>query len=77
METLEKVFAKIMASDELKKGLAAALKNDTVVAFMKKLGVDEPKEKILAFLKDKNFSADTLKQATGLLAKLKGLFGKK
>ena len=79
MDNLEKVFEKIMGSVDLKEGLAKALKNNTVQEFMKKLGVDEPLEKIMAFLKDKKFDLPDidLKQASGLLGKLKGLFGKK
>ena len=79
MDNLEKVFEKIMGSVDLKEGLAKALKNNTVQEFMKKLGVDEPLEKIMAFLKDKKFDLGDidLKQASGLLGKLKGLFGKK
>lgn len=77
MENLEKVFEKIMSSEKLKAGLAKAMKNNTVQAFMKKLGVDEPAEKILAFLKDKKFDADTISKATGILAKIKAFFSKK
>ena len=79
MDNLEKVFEKIMGSVDLKEGLAKALKNNTVQEFMKKLGVDESLEKTMAFLKDKKFDLGDidLKQASGLLGKLKGLFGKK
>ena len=79
MDQLEKAFEKIMGSVDLKEGLVKALKNNTVQEFMKKLDVDEPLEKIMSFLKNKKFDLPDidLGKASGLLDKVKGLFGQK
>ena len=51
MEDLKQLYAKIMASDELKKQYLAAAQNGTVEEFAKSLGYDVTVEQIEEFLK--------------------------
>ena len=77
---IQKIISDVLAKLEGDNGLLAKFKANPTKTIESLIGVDLPDEQIDAVVKGvmaKIDIEDVAKQATGLLGKLKGLFGKK
>ena len=77
---IQKIISDVLAKLKGDEGLLAKVKAEPVKTIEGLIGIDLPDEQIDAVVKGvmaKIDIEDVAKQATGLLGKLKGLFGKK
>ena len=77
---IQKIISDVLAKLEGDNGLLAKFKANPTKTIESLIGIDLPDEQIDAVVKGvmaKIDIEDVAKQATGLLGKLKGLFGKK